>query len=68
MFEEKVTEIASILAPYGKTIALQNIAYENDTKVLRMRIREGSRFTIIDMDDNTANQLSALLSDWTKQG
>ena len=66
MIDEKVTDITTMEAPYGKHIALQNVAYENGAKVLRVRIREGNRFTIFDLDNNTASNLSLALKSWTE--
>jgi len=65
---EKITELGALEAPYGKQIVLQNVAYENGMRVLRVRIREGNRFTIFDLDDNTTSQLTDLMSDWLDKG
>lgn len=64
MIDEKITHLNSIDLPYGKNIALQNVDYENGTKVLRVRVREGNRFTIFDLDVNTAGLLSDELRAW----
>ena len=68
MIDEQVTEIASMEAPYGKQLLFQNIAYENGTRVLRVRVREGSRFTIFDLDENTTVKISELMSNWSTEG
>ena len=68
MIDEQVTEIASLEAPYGKQIVLQNVAYENGTAVLRVRVREGNRFTIFDLDKNTTDQIAGLMSNWSAEG
>jgi len=68
MIEENVTEVAAIEAPYGKQIVMQNVAYENGTRILRMRIREGNRFTVMDLSQDTVSQLSNVLSSWKEEG
>ena len=65
IIEEKVTDIKAMEAPYGKKIVFQEVVYENGTSILRMRIREGTRFTIIDLDNNTASQLADVMSIWS---
>ena len=62
--DEKITEIRKMEAPYGNDIVLQDVAYDNGMRVLRVRIREGHRFTILDMDNNIATQLADDLSNW----
>ena len=65
MFDEKITEIKALEAPYGKQIVLQDVAYENGMHVLRVRVREGQRFTIFDLDNITASQLADAMSSWS---
>ncbi len=65
--DETITEISKLEAPYGKDIVLQDVAYENGMRVLRMRIREGHRFTILDFDNNIATQLSDVLANWSAE-
>lgn len=67
MSDERVTEIETLAAPYGRTITLQDVAYESGLKILRMRIREGSRFTIVDFDAATAGQLGGLMAGWAEE-
>jgi hypothetical protein len=63
--EETVTEIGRIDAPWGKEILLQNVAYEGGVSMVRLRIREGKRFTILDLDPATALKLGRSLADWS---
>ena len=65
IIEEKVTELKAIEAPYGKKFVFQEVVYENGTRILRMRIREGTRFTVIDLDNNSASQLADVMSTWS---
>ena len=54
-------------APYGKQVTLENVAYENGMRVLRIHIREGNRFTVMDIDANTANHWGAAMTGWAGQ-
>ena len=54
MSEPVVTDIARIDAPYRRQVVLQDVTHESGLKLLRVRIREGTRFTILDIDAPTA--------------
>lgn len=62
-----VTDLEAIAAPWGKQVILQAIEYEGGMTGLRMRIKEGSRFTDLELDAATAARLGRLLSDWAAQ-
>ncbi len=62
--DEQITELKKLIAPYGKEFVIQDVVYENGMHVLRVRIREGNRFTIVDLDSNTASQLVDEFSNW----
>jgi len=47
---------------------MQDVAYENGMHVLRVRVREGSRFTIFDLDVNSTTQISEVLVNWVAKG
>ena len=65
--ETTVTRLDKFTAPYGKEVTLENVAYENGVRVLRIHIREGNRFTVMDIDENTASNWSAAMSKWVGQ-
>ena len=67
MIDSKVTRLDHFTAPYGKEVTLENIAYENGVRVLRIHIREGNRFTVMDVDESTASLWSAAMTDWVSQ-
>ena len=56
--------IATIAAPYGREIRLIEVTFENGSRFLRMTSREGTRFTIIDLDAATAQLWAQTLTDW----
>ena len=67
MINEKITRLDKFTAPYGRDITLENIAYENGMRVLRIHIREGNRFTVMDIDEKTASQWGAVMHAWVRQ-
>ena len=67
MMESVVTRLNTFSAPYGKEVTLENVAYENGMRILRVHIREGNRFTVMDIDENTASDWGAAMTDWATQ-
>ena len=67
MIESTVTGVDKFSAPYGKEVTLENVSYENGTQVLRIHIREGNRFTVMDIDDQTASKWGAAMTAWAEQ-
>ncbi len=66
MNSENVIERELHELPFGRLIKSQEIEHESGLKMLRLTIREGRRFTLIDLDESSAKKLSADLSDWVK--
>ena len=68
--EEKlqVTELAKLRAPLGgQQIELQQIDYLfGGMSLLRIRIREGKRFTVFDIDPATASQWAEAMLRWSR--
>ena len=46
---------------------VEEVRYDNGFKLLRMRIREARRFTIIDLDHETAQHWGELLARWGRE-
>jgi hypothetical protein len=61
---ESVSLIDRFTAPYARDITLEAIEHESGLRMLRVRIREGSRFTIMDIDAETAKRWTAGMSSW----
>ena len=61
---DSITDLEIIAAPWNKTVTLQNVAYQGGMNMLRFRIKEGKRFTDLELDIQTLRQLNAALSDW----
>lgn len=62
----QTTELAKIKVPLGsQEIALQQIDHvEGGMSLMRIRIREGKRFTIFDIDPGTARQWADAMREW----
>ncbi len=62
----KITELSKITVPLGgQQIELQQIDHaEGGMSMLRVRIREGKRFTIFDIDPATAGQWATAMQQW----
>ncbi len=56
MTGETVTELETFQAPYGREVRLQDVEYESGMRLLRVTIREGRRFTTLELDAATAAQ------------
>jgi hypothetical protein len=54
----------TIQAPYGRLIRLDEVDFEGGMRLLRVTIREGARFTILDLDAATATQWGRAMCDW----
>ena len=56
-----------IASPYRQEIELQHVSHRADYVTLRVRIREIKRFTIFDIDPQTARIWGQSMLDWAKQ-
>jgi hypothetical protein len=56
-----------ITAPYGREIRLEDIAYESGMRLLRATIREGRRFTILEIDARSARDWGQAMIDWAAE-
>ena len=65
----RLTALAKLRAPLGgQEIELQQIEFDGGgMPLLRTRIREGSRFTIFDIDPLTAEAWGQALLDWAQR-
>ncbi len=61
-----IIELAKIKVPLGsQEIELQQIDHvEGGMSLMRIRIREGKRFTIFDIDPTTAEQWATAMQSW----
>lgn len=63
----KIIELDKFIVPLGgQQIELQQIDHAEDgMSLLRIRIREGRRFTIFDIDPDTAEQWAHAMQRWS---
>ncbi len=61
---DQVTGLDAFDIPYSKQVVLQEVAYESGMTLLRVRIKEGSRFTIIELDPDSAARWGETLTQW----
>lgn len=60
--EAQVTDVGTVEAPWGKQITVQALQFRSGLNLARIRIREGRRFTVLDVDAPTVTSLCALLT------
>ena len=65
VIEETVTRLERFGAPYGREITLDDVVHESGMRLLRITVREGRRFTIFDLDAETASHWGSALTDWS---
>ena len=68
MSGETVTRLEKFEAPWGREIELQDVRYESGLRLMRVRIREGRRFTVLDLDDKTASHWGRAMVRWGESG
>jgi len=64
MSDETVTPLTKIDAPYGRKLVLESVEHPGDMRMLRINIREGRRFTVLDIDEDTALRWGTAMSAW----
>ena len=65
--KQKTRNLSKILAPFGKQIEFEEVILDNDVTLLRLRIKEGSRFTVIDLDPVTAEAWQTIMANWLEK-
>jgi len=66
--EETVTPLDSFAAPWNRDVVLQAVLHDSGLRMLRIRIREGKRFTVMDIDEETALRWGAAMTGWARAG
>jgi len=62
---ETKTRIETIPAPYGREIWMDEVGFDSGMRLLRLTIREGRRFTVLDLDAATARQVADTMTAWS---
>ena len=66
MSGETVTPLEKFDAPWGRQIELQDVRYDSGMRLMRVRIREGKRFTVLELDGKTAAGLAQAMAGWAE--
>jgi len=64
---QSITDIEVINAPWNKELTVSDVEYEGGFKMLRVRIKEGKRFTDLELDVETAGHIAELVETWVKK-
>ena len=64
MSAEIKTRIATVEAPYRREVWLDDVQFESGMRLLRVTIKEGRRFTQLDLDAATADRWGQTMLDW----
>ena len=66
---DKITrELGTFTTPFKRQeILLQDVQHESGLQMLEIRIREGRRFTIVELDAELAGQMSRQMADWAEK-
>lgn len=67
MSAETVEEFENLAAPYGRQVKLEHVTFDSDMRLLRITIREGKRFTILDVDAPTAEKWGGAMTAWASR-
>lgn len=56
--------LQSFRLPFGQEVQLHEVEFDADVRLLRLRIKEKSRFTIVDLDPATARAWGDAMRAW----
>ena len=58
---EEVKDIATIELPYRRKAVVREATFGSGMKMVRLVLREGTRITQVDLDEETATRLGTIL-------
>lgn len=64
---ESKRRLETVAAPYGREVRLDEVVFESGMRLMRITIREGRRFTIMDIDAPTAALWGKVMAEWAQQ-
>ena len=64
MIEGQTRSLDRFPTPFGKDVEIIEVLAENDVQLLRVRIKEGNRFTVLELDPVTARHWGSLMVSW----
>lgn len=64
---ETIDPLEVVNAPWNKELTISDATYEGGFKMLHIRIKEGKRFTDLELDYLTAAHLAELIGGWAQK-
>lgn len=64
MTDDITHDLADFDLPFGRKASLKRIEFDGGLEVLRLTLREGRRFTVIDLDREGADAMGRMLCSW----
>jgi hypothetical protein len=64
---ETKTRLVTLKAPYGREVRLDDVRFESGMRLMRVIIREGQRFTLMDIDAATAKTWGEAMTRWAAE-
>ena len=61
-----ITDLEVINAPWNTELTVSNVEYEGGFKMLRVRVKQGKRFTDLELDFETATHIAEMMGKWAK--
>lgn len=61
LLSDKITEIAVLELPYRRKATIRHVEFDGGLKMVRLVLREGTRITQVDLDENAATELAEAL-------
>lgn len=65
---EELKEIARIDLPYRRRAIIKEVIFDSGMRMTRLVLKEGTRITQVDLDNETAEQLGSLLIQSANRG
>ncbi|MDP6690178.1 MAG: hypothetical protein QF384_11840 [Alphaproteobacteria bacterium] len=67
MIPREQKSLQSFSLPFGQEVQLFEAEFDGDVRLLRLRIKEKSRFTTVDLDPVTARLWAEAMRDWAEK-
>ena len=64
MTDDEVDTLVELAAPFGQRIKLEDVSTTDGVRLMRIRIQEGSRFTVFDIDPAIAEVWGRRMTEW----
>jgi len=62
--DQELLSLEKFSTPFGAEVELLEVRFEGDVNLLRVRIRQGSRFTDLELDPVTARRWADAMTAW----